>query len=207
MRVNTIVTRTDLRGFTLVELLVVVSIIAILLSGAVMVGQYVTTNAKIQKTKSVLSALNTAMNEYQQYHAKTNPEFPWGDGTPPSIPPLLGNPPMNGVAPPGNDINDPAFAFGGIARLHFALEQVPSCLETLNRIPENNKSWYTFPVGPATVSYKIYVDAWMNEDISQMNWLRYEYAQGSGNFPVIRSAGPDLVYGTADDILSTEIDG
>jgi len=190
MKVGKNVARTGMRGFTLVELLVVVAIIGILMSGAVMVGSYVTTNAKIQKTKGVLSVLNAAIEEYRMYHASTKVDLPAGNLPPPSEPlPLLGDPPPVGA--PGD--------FNGIVALYNALESVPSCREILNSIPENNVILYGVN--------KVLVDAWKNENINQQNWLRYEYVPGSGNFPVIRSAGPDLQYGTADDILSTEIEG
>lgn len=182
--------RNSIRGFTLVEVLVVAAIIGILMSAAVMVGSYVTTNAKIQKTKSVMSVLNAAIEEYRLYHAQTNPELPMGDGTPPSSPPYLSDPP-----PIGAPVD-----FDGIVALYYTLETVPSCREILNSIPENNIFLYNGVD-------KVLVDAWLNENINQLNWLRYEYIQGTGNYPVIRSAGPDLLYGTGDDILSTEIEG
>jgi len=172
------------RGFTLVELLVVVAIIGILISGAVMVGSYVMTNAKIQKTKSVLSALNAAINVYQGFHASTKQDLPAGNLPPSLVVPPLGDPP----GAPGD--------FDGIITLYMYLDAVPDCREILNSI-ENNIILYN---GVDNVL----VDAWMNENINQLNWLRYEYVPGSGNPPVIRSAGPDLQYGTADDILSTQ---
>ncbi|MCP4708311.1 MAG: prepilin-type N-terminal cleavage/methylation domain-containing protein [Planctomycetes bacterium] len=192
MKVNTNVTRTNREGFTLVEVLVVVVIISILVSAVVMMGSYVTTNAKIQKTKSVMSALNSAINEYQLYHRTTSTiiDLPQGD-----LPPQMFAPPLTDPPPIGANVN-----FYGIVRLYIALNTVPSCEEIISQIPENNMFRY-FDVD------HVLVDAWRNENIQQLNWLRYEYVQGSGNFPVIRSAGPDLLYGTADDILSTEVDG
>jgi prepilin-type N-terminal cleavage/methylation domain-containing protein len=183
------------RGFTLVELLVVTAIIAILMSGAVMVGSYVTTNAKIQKTKSVMSALNAAIDAYQLYYENIQVvDLPEGDYPPNLVVPQLSDPPSINPPSPG------LFAdFDGIVALYNALNMVPDCRKILERIPKNN----VISDGVNTVL----VDAWMNENINQQNWLRYEYVPGSGNYPVIRSAGPDMQYGTADDILSTEIDG
>jgi len=192
MSIRKKILRNPLKGFTLVELLVVVAIIGILMSGALMVGSYVTTNAKIQKPKSVMSALNAAINEYRMYHASTKLDLPAGDLPPHLIVPPITNPPPT----PGADVY-----FSGIVALYNALELVPSCREIMNSIPENNIILYN------GVNH-VFVDMWNNENINnQQNWLRYEYDPLTGNFPVIRSAGPDLQYGTADDILSTEIDG
>ena len=182
--------RRNWGGFTLVELLVVVAIIGILMSGAVMLGSYVMTNAKIQKTKSVLSALNAAINEYQLFHASTKQPLPVGN-----LPPSLVAPPLTDPPPVGANVD-----FDGIVALYNALYSVPDCREILNSIPENNIFLYQGVD-------KVLVDAWLNENINQLNWLRYEYEPDSGNYPVIRSAGPDLQYGTADDILSTQIEG
>ncbi|MCP4709928.1 MAG: type II secretion system protein [Planctomycetes bacterium] len=194
MKVRKKMARMRRRGFTLVELLVVVAIIGILMSGAVMVGSYVIQNAKIQQTKSVMSALDAAIKQYQLYHASTNTELPLGNLPPQLVIPPLTDPPS--INPPSTGLYTD---FNGIVALYNALNDVPDCREILDSISKNNIVLYG--------TDKILVDSWMNENINQLNWLRYEYVQGSGNFPVIRSAGPDLQYGTGDDILSTEIEG
>jgi len=186
--------RSDSAGFTLAEILVVIVIIGILITGIIQVGSYVRTSAQIKNTKTVISELVAALNEYQ-IHIRNLPglDFPPGDRTPTAMFPL-GDPPPQALDP---------LDFNGIIELYLRLDQVPACKTILDRIAKKNTVTFIDPV--ERLSYIVLVDAWKNERINQLNWLHYEYEPGQGNFPVIRSAGPDTLFGTADDIISTDI--
>ena len=78
-----------------------------------------------------------------------------------------------------------------IVELYETLEEIPSCRAILEKIPESN-TLYDVDGNIALT------DAW------RVQLLEYIY-NGPGNFPTIRSAGPDMQFDTADDILSTEL--
>jgi len=63
------------KGFTLVELLVVLGIISILTAGMVEVGSGVSENGKIRLTKTTMQILNIAAREYKQYHDTQQGDF------------------------------------------------------------------------------------------------------------------------------------
>ncbi|MFC1782244.1 type II secretion system protein [Planctomycetota bacterium] len=177
-------------GFTLVEILVVVAILGLLLGGVVAIGSHVRTNAQIKNTKSVMSTLVTAIEEYKLYYSSVPDDLlPLGDLLPIGDPPAENDPP--------NVVLQKWPYFDGIILLYQRLNQVPACRAILEKIPEKNTILFGGEV--------VLVDSWKNERINQLNWLHYEYIPGYGNSPVIRSAGPDTKFGTADDILSTEL--
>ena len=161
------------RGFTLIEILVVVAILGILLGGMVSVGSHVRTNAQIKNTKSVIRALVAALEEYRNYRGTAGSlgfDFP-------NFPVDLTNDPTN------------------IVRLYPILNQIPSCRAILEKIPESNKELNA-------AGYIVLRDAWRDGN----TWMPLEYIyNGPGNFPTIRSAGPDMQPYTADDIISTEL--
>ena len=165
--------RARQRGFTLVEILVVVAIIAILISGIVGVGSFVHTNSQIKNTKNVIRAVVAALEEYRNYKQVPGTFFDFPD---------------NVIDIPGDDEYD-------IIGLYLILNKVPSCKTILDRIPESNKEI-------DIAGNIILIDAW--RDGADYRQLLYYY-MGSGNFPVIRSAGPDMVYDTEDDIISTDL--
>lgn len=53
------------RGFTLLELLITISVIAVLIAAVFGVGRQVVTRQKINQTKGVLNSLDRALQEYQ----------------------------------------------------------------------------------------------------------------------------------------------
>lgn len=88
------------RAFTLIEIVVALTIIAILVSLSLVVGQQVTTNSKKQVTRDLIKALETAQQSYSVNRAvpafladAAGAQFPIIDGR-------LQNPPA-GATPPG----------------------------------------------------------------------------------------------------------
>lgn len=67
---------TRRRAFTLLELLVVFTVIAVLVGVALMVGQKVTGGSKIKSTQNVLQALDQAVTAYTEAKGGTAARFP-----------------------------------------------------------------------------------------------------------------------------------
>jgi prepilin-type N-terminal cleavage/methylation domain-containing protein len=73
--------RTHSRGFTLVELLVVIGIITILIAIGLVIGQRATANAKINATADTLKLLDQALAEYVAVKGEIPPAFVKIDGS------------------------------------------------------------------------------------------------------------------------------
>lgn len=69
-------TPTARRAFTLLELLVVFTVIAVLVGVALMVGQKVTGGSKVKSTQNVLQTLDQAVDAYIQAKGGTAARFP-----------------------------------------------------------------------------------------------------------------------------------
>ena len=203
-------------GFTLVELLVVVAIVLIIVSGIVTVGGTVRTQAKIRNTESTIRMLESALTEYNNYKKI---------GFPPScgdkwfadllliIDPsgvLTGNAGGHDTVPSSGwedwsllgvgDQDNLLTARSSIEILYFMLDRVPDCQKYLSRIAEEfktNEDGDFLVVNNDAVSLIEVNDAWQRP-------IRYETLAGE-NFPELISAGPDGLFITADDIISTEM--
>ena len=134
-------------GFTLIEILVVIAILAIISAGAVSVANNVVKKAKINKTKAAIANLVSALEEYYR-ETKSYPNNLFADLTShPKTSPIIDK--LADDFKKSDDVNNPPF-----------------------------------------------IDSWSKT-------MKYQN-RGNGNFPKITSAGPDKVFDTADDIVSTD---
>jgi prepilin-type N-terminal cleavage/methylation domain-containing protein len=194
------------RGFTLIELLVVIGIIMILITGMIKVAQSVQVKAKIKNTKSTISLLCAAMEEYRDVR-NTGSDFSFPNGNPAdliadliaALTAYLGGSWLEG------DLTSHSPSSASIEFLYLCLENVSECRAMLNRLGSDvtsnadndwvvEKSEYGAPIQRPLMEVN---DAWGHP-------LRYQW-QGDGNFPLISSAGEDGVFNTADDIISSEL--
>lgn len=207
-------------GLTLVEILVVVAIIAILVSMVIGIASSIDTQGKQRLTESTIALLNAALGEFGDfgYTYISAPcaglkfpldcnNFPQSD-----LEAALGGTISGGT-------HDPCYS--GCEAMYFFLNRVPECRLTLAKIGRNLVTNLGLDGGSmiiTTVGGQIYplfrvLDPWGTT-------LRYSYyrntVEDSGppsseplpfppsspmTFPVITSAGPDKIFGTADDIV------
>lgn len=148
------------RGFTLMEIMIVIGIIVVLVSMATIVGSGMVSNAKVKKTKQILQSLHGIAEDYKR------------DG---------GRLPTAGT-PGSNDANDPMVVF-------------------LNSIAPYNQPptpWgkQLQSVGPDLLK-RVNGQVFFYDGFQQS--IRFLYNYNSRPF-VFQSAGPNGVYGDADDI-------
>jgi len=214
-------------GFTLLEMLVVIAIMVIVVSGILVVGSHVRTSARVNNTRATLGILTAALREWQ---GATRRDFPQWEVSPPGPAPLdddlaklgnmltganLGPFTVQDTAPLGRRHGDyfpwkdggdlvPGQQFDVVAaraRSEFMWaflaqrresQAVLSKLsaETLVNEDGDQLQWAARPM----VGLQEAVDAWGKP----VNYV----SQGAGNFPRLQSAGPDGVFGTADDVWS-----
>ncbi len=213
-------------GFTLVELLVVIGIIMILITGMIKVAQSVQVKAKIKNTKSTISLLCAVLEEYRDVR-NTGGNFSFPNGNPADLVNALRA--YLGVLWTASDLtghllpspkwkdweyllekgkgDERLLARASIEFLYLCLESVPECRAMLNRLgsdvtSNDDNDWIgeqVTPVAPIRQQRPLMEvnDAWGHP-------LRYQW-QGEGNFPLISSAGEDGIFDTADDIISSEL--
>jgi prepilin-type N-terminal cleavage/methylation domain-containing protein len=135
-RSSTRASRAVRRGFTLLELLIVMAIMLVLISMLFLGLKYVTKNVKTKDTKTALTTLNTMFTNYEQAtHLSPNGPAPASSGLSPSSPAWSGY-----IAAPGAITPDTA----GVGSL--ALPQyTESVMYLLLTIPDNKKIMDTLP--------------------------------------------------------------
>lgn len=215
--------RQNKTGFTLVEILVVVAIIAILTAMVIGIAARINTQGKEQLTKNTIALLTAALAQFRDYgYTYSAPynippydslkfpldcnKFPQSD-----LAVALGG--LGGTISGGT--HDDA-EYSGCEAMYFFLSRVPECRLTLDKIDKKLVTNLGLDGGSmiiTTAGGQIYplfrvLDPWNKT-------LRYSYYdngnEGSTSepppgspmtFPVITSAGPDKIFGTADDIVS-----
>ena len=208
----------------------VVGIIALLISVAVTVSGYVTKKAKIRNTQATIGMLVSALEAYKEYEDRgASREFDYPPSSYTDAIKDSGDPAnifyveqivkgewgasaqvfldTTGHTEPESwqefdESVHPMFeaALFSIEVLHLYLDDVPASREVLNRISGSMKAnaHGHYVELPSTEKELVEIsDGWKLP-------LRYE-TRGGVNFPLIRSAGPDGQFDTADDILSSEL--
>lgn len=208
-------------GVTLVEMLIVLAVITLLTSMVVGIAARLDNQGKERLTENTLALLNAALGQFQdyEYHYKYEDyyefEFPLdcnGFTAPELVSELekaLGLPGKMSII--GGVHHDPNYS--GSEALYFFLSRVPTSRETLDSIDSSliadegsdNQDMKIRVNGKEYPLLRI-IDPWDET-------LRYDYynenagtfkkmEESKRNFPVITSAGPDKIFGTADDITN-----
>jgi len=215
-------------AFTLIEMLVVVSIIAVLVTIVISVATRLDTQGKISSTQGTFALVNTALSEFQDYgftyasgsqYANAHLKFPidCNGFSETNFENALGNAINKSVSIDILPSYDPNFS--GTIAMYFLLSEVPQCRQTLEKIDSkfvvrNDRLSRGDRLGQISVTDaagtfdypSIYVaDAWGRP----LGYKYYYFTSGTNidtdtikTFPVITSAGPDGRFGTGDDIKS-----
>jgi prepilin-type N-terminal cleavage/methylation domain-containing protein len=221
-KITSKIPRAGRRGFSLLELLVVITVITLLVAGMVTVANHVQLNAKIKNTKITITLLNNALEEYKAFKDTGSGVDVWPVSidafTPgssfadkleyrlagflnlslPFVPPDFE---FKGGSHNAMGWDDESmFALSNIEFVYYCLDDVPKCHEILERIADQAKSNVDNDSMVAYRQEKTLIevnDAWGHP-------ILYEHVFDSGNVPVLTSAGEDEEFGTADDIISSE---
>lgn len=199
-------------GFTLMEVLVVVSVVLILAGSLVGIGKYMTVRARTQLCESQVEVICTALEQYYtDYDA-----FPFvtdvdGDGD--SFDDATGLPDYQ-VADLLTDLDGSAVSAGTFDDLNEAAPSSTALYYFLDKAPNSRKIIQALTgdlvtsqdaggvniqvslAGGETVDLPRFVDPWGQS-------LRYEYLDGAA-FPIVTSAGPDGDFDTADDNVTSQ---
>jgi len=221
-------------GFTLLEILVVVSIIVILVGIMVVVGSKIRQDAQIKNTKATLQVLTAALEEYKNARGGGG-EFSY------PIPPVtnrLYDPPWDpragtgGVVPAVRrslrgydqveahpDVGEGAhngfkwddIDSDSVEYMRYALSSVEVLYAVLGTVPDCKAILNRLPESAVrNDDNDLAVVGGNPVALREINdaWghpFLYQYNPDGGNFPVIVSAGPDGLFSTADDIRSDEL--
>jgi len=218
--------RRNPRGFTLVEIMVAIVIIAIVLGIAIMVGQEVRTNAELKNTKGTIEVLVTALREYERLQGANTVAWPpepyyFADPTCPEHTGVdnpshldnfgacwtkrgyVPNPTLGDHGTPSLKWKDIVYpetflaARASIEVLYWYLSQEPDCEAILSRLADEMVT--NEDNDAVTVGGETTALLEVNDAWGRP--IRYR-TRGEGNFPVLTSAGVDGVFDNADDIVS-----
>ena len=205
-------------GFSLMELLVVMAIIAILTAAMVKVADYVRTEAQGKNTKATMQLLVSALQTYEGFRAgrgdaEVFPLEPLGrsfgeveaalaaSGSDPGTHDDSGSLIWDDWSDLSIDQqNKRLTARASIEVLYWYLEDLPvsrAVLAKLSGTATANDDGDSVTVEDVTKPLIEVNDAWGRP-------IRYE-RQGAGNFPALRSAGPDGLFDNSDDIVSSDL--
>jgi len=206
-------------GVTLVEMLIVLAVITLLVSMVVGIAARLDNQNKERLAKNTFALVGAALGQFKEYgyHYKSERyrdfEFPIdcngldrGD-----LESELGEA-LGMVCQVFGDHNDPNFS--GSEALYFFLREVPASREVLDKIDKSlitnegsDKREMRIQIGNKEYPLQRIIDPWGKT-------VRYSYYENSReisneppederrNFPIITSAGPDRIFGTADDITN-----
>jgi len=211
------------KAFTLIEMLVVVSIIAVLVTIVISIATRLDTQGKISSTQGTFALVNTALSEFQDYgYCYENPfdvdfKFPLDCNG-------FSSSDLETALAQGCDISNVTITSGThepnyseCEALYFFLNRLPACEKIMSQIDiafltnlDRNGVRLIIHINGSTDDYPLFrfTDAWHNT-------LRYDYYDAENistvtprmretikTFPVLTSAGPDGDFDTADDIKS-----
>jgi prepilin-type N-terminal cleavage/methylation domain-containing protein len=185
-------------GLTLLEVLVAITIIAILAAGLYSVSNYLEKQAKEKLTESIIGVLCTALEQYRDFSSGS---FPFTATADYNQTDLEGS--SNGLD--GAVIVGPAHLpdYCSSEALYYFLNQAPDSKKIIGSInsslltckDENGADLeFTFAAGGPNYLLVRIIDPWKTA-------FRYTYNPGD-NFPVITSDGPNKKLGDDDDISS-----
>lgn len=218
-------------GFTLVEMLIVVAVIAILATMIVGLAARIGNKAKEQFAESTIAILAATLEQFHDYGY--NYQSPYSEFDFPldcngfsqaELGTTLGNALGAVVSITGGTHKN---EYSGSEALYFFLSRVPECRATLNKINGSlitNKDFYGNEMKLVIdgIEYPLLrvVDPWRERGTTAKTGktLRYDYydevpppldpgkikkmKDTEKTFPVITSAGPDGIFDTTDDISS-----
>jgi prepilin-type N-terminal cleavage/methylation domain-containing protein len=188
-------------GLTLLEVLVAITIIAILAAGLYTVSSRVEKQAKEKLTKSTIEILCTALEQYRDFYGK----FPFIATTAGYNKACLeGHLEGSVTNKTGGVLSDYNDIYASSEALYHFLNKCPSSKKIIgsinpslltNKDNKNTEYFFKFSSDPGNYYPLVHIiDAWNVP-------FRYTYTLGN-NFPVIISAGPDKNLNTSDDISS-----
>jgi prepilin-type N-terminal cleavage/methylation domain-containing protein len=216
------------RGFTLIEMVVVMAIIVILISMVLGVAKRIDDQGKIRLCRDTLAIIDNALEQFRDFGYEYRNGFS-GQGLAFPLdcnnfnaPDLTGtiqvslNLPLLSVAI--NPADPCQLDNSGSEALYFFLSQVPDCRTTLDKIDKSlvtdnvkgttTTKTITFASSSQTLPFMRVIDPWKMP-------LRYDYygklplsifpdLAAKRTFPVITSAGPDKKFDTSDDIINRQ---
>lgn len=213
-------------ALTLIEIITVIAVITVLAGLVISLSGRIDTAAKEDSTKALMASLDIAMQQfcdfgYEYKHVDLRPlKFPLdcNDFVKPAsnhFVNILINEfsTASGATAIQSGIHDPNYS--GSEALYFFLDRVPQSRGTLSRINANlitgkDKNGDELTISVNGVIYQLFriTDPWGrplrydyydedNTDSLPVSTFRKDTAM---SFPVITSAGPDGLFGTADDI-------
>jgi prepilin-type N-terminal cleavage/methylation domain-containing protein len=208
-------------AFTLLEMLVVVSVIAILVTIVISVASRLDTQGKINSTKGTMALLDAALSEFEDYgftyaagsqYANAYLKFPidcndrgvFNDKSQVEAALTVA---MGHTVTINNSANDPNYF--STEAMYFLLSQVPQCRQALEKIDKKCvvRDNETGIIRMQSEDYPLmYItDGWGRP----LGYKYYYFTSGTNidtrtikTFPVLTSAGPDGDFNTADDIKS-----
>jgi prepilin-type N-terminal cleavage/methylation domain-containing protein len=190
-------------GLTLAEILVAITIIAILAAGLYSVSNYIEKQAQTKLTESTIEILSTAIEQYHDFYDRFPFQADKNYGKP-NLQTDVNGVVVNKIGTPlsASDYND---IYASSEALYYFLNKFPAGKEivgSLNSSLLTNKGYknkeYFIRFGTDTTNYPLIhiIDSWTYP-------LRYTCKDGD-NFPVIISAGPDKDFNTPADNISSK---
>jgi len=215
-------------GFTLIEMLVVVAVMAILSSVLISMASKIQNKANTRLVESTFALIDSALQEYEDFGYRldltkisageqldfySSLKFPVdcnGFDTAGIEAELADTLNANSVTIEGEDKD---FEYAGIEAMFFMLRKVPACRQLLEEVDdsllsdENNSRKMSVTLDNQREYFLIrIIDPWgktLKYDYYDESLADYSDRQDTvKNFPVLISAGPDKLFGTADDITS-----
>jgi len=182
-------------GFSTVEILTVVAILAILLSVVMGVSKKMKQQANEQLTASMIEVLVTALEQYYAF---------WSE-----FPVIIDNNGamivLSGIGTVTSETNEEKYASSEV--LYYKLSRTPNCKRIINSISDtlisnrdDDGTVLLIAIPPGTPEDEAtdlirFIDPWGNA-------IRYTYADGD-SFPVIESAGTDGDFDTTGDNVTS----
>jgi hypothetical protein len=209
-------------GVTLLEMLIVLAVITVLVSMVVGIAARIDNQGKERLVKNTFALLGAALGQFKdygyQYKAEEYRDFEFpidcNGLSKPDLESELGEVlDMPGEVSITGDHNDPNFS--GSEALYFFLSEVPASREALDKIDKSlitnegsDKRPMEIQIGERKYPLRRIIDPW-GKTIHYRYYENRPYETSNEppederrNFPIITSAGPDRIFGTADDITN-----